>query len=116
MRNERGLISFQAIVTIALVILGVYLAFKFIPPWIDYFALKDTMEQIIKMRTMLTEGEIKERVIEEARQLHIPLSEEDIVLEKEGNRVILAVNYEVRVLLPWGLERVFSFSPEVHNP
>ena len=46
--------------------------------------------------------QIREAVLLEALDLRIPLSRENITVEKEVNYVFISLNYVVPIILPWG--------------
>ena len=58
--------------------------------------------------------QIREAVLLEALDLRIPLSRENITVEKEVNYVFISLNYVVPVILPWG-EFNWNFEITVDN-
>lgn len=117
MQNEYGFVSLKTVTTILVLMLAVYIGFKIIPPWIDYFSFQDEVKQVLKYSKVqsLTEKEIKQSILRKARELHIPITERDIYLQRHGDQLKLTMDYEVRIFLPLGLERAFPFSIEVQS-
>ncbi|MEE8462199.1 MAG: hypothetical protein V3S50_08760 [Acidobacteriota bacterium] len=110
------------------IIIVLYGGYKFGPPFLDDYQLRNATVRIAgyaaagvladtKYGTVRGGGEIeqiREAVLLEALDLRIPLSRENITVEKEVNYVFISLNYVVPVILPWG-EFNWNFEITVDN-
>ena len=110
------------------IIIVAYGGYKFGPPFLDDYQLRNATVRIAgyaaagvladtKYGTVRGRGEIeqiREAVLLEALDLRIPLSRENITVEKEVNYVFISPNYVVPVILPWG-EFNWNFEITVDN-
>lgn len=80
-----------------------YLGYKFLPPYVNHFQLKDAMNEIA-VRHAAGRGSgskaIQDSVLAKAKELQIPLRREDIRVRTEEERVFITVKYVVPVELP----------------
>lgn len=110
------------------IIIVAYGGYKFGPPFLDDYQLRNATVRIAgyaaagvladtKYGTVRGRGEIeqiREAVLLEALDLRIPLSRENITVEKEVNYVFISLNYVVPIILPWG-EFNWNFEITVDN-
>ncbi len=126
--GEQGASNIGCLLIILVVIVIGYGVYKFGPPYLDDQQLRNAAIQIAgyaasgvlsetKYGTGRGRGEIeqiKEAVLIEAIELHIPLTRDDILVEKELNHVSISVKYMVPVRLPWE-EFNWNFAYTVSN-
>lgn len=110
------------------IIIVLYGGYKFGPPVLDDYQLRNATVRIAgyaaagvladtKYGTFRGRGEIeqiREAVLLEALDLRIPLSRENITVEKEVGYVFISLKYIVPVILPWG-EFNWNFEITVDN-
>jgi len=80
-----------------------YLGYKFLPPYVNHFQLKDAMNEIAVRHAAGRGGgskAIQDSVLAKAKELQIPLRREDIRVRTEEERVFITVKYVVPVELP----------------
>ena len=82
-----------------------YLGYKFVPPYVSHFQLKDALNEIAVYRAAGTRGgtekqTTQEEVIAKAKELGIQLKREDIKVRQEEEKVYITVKYTVPVDLP----------------
>jgi hypothetical protein len=115
MQDERGMVSPKTVAIVILLMLIIYLGFLFITPWVNYFSMKDALSQVIKLSKtqVLSDKEIKREILKKARELQITLTEQDILVKRQGDKINVTVEYEEVVSLPLGLERPMFFTLEM---
>ena len=98
-RSQRGFITFSGLVLLLVVAAILFASYKLLPPYIDNYQLQDSMENIARTATYnrLTEAEIRSQVLSEAQELGIPLDERQVVVQRSGNSVDIAVQYYIPV-------------------
>ena len=80
--------------------LAVYLSFKILPPWVDYYFLKDTIEQQTELAKMNSDAEILQNILREVRLREIPITEKNIEIERiEKEQITVLTDYTIEVIL-----------------
>ena len=128
MFRQHGAAHVGCLIGILAILVLAYGGYKFGPPFLDDYQLRNATVRIAgyaaagvladtKYGTVRGRGEveqIREAVLLEALDLRIPLSRENITVEKEVNYVFISLNYVVPVILPWG-EFNWNFEITVDN-
>ncbi len=126
--RQHGATNVGCLIAILAIIIVVYGGYKFGPPFFDDYQLRNATVRIAsyaaagvladtKYGTIRGRGEIeqiREAVLLEALELRIPLSRENIIVEKEVGFVFIALKYMVPITLPWG-EFNWNFEITVDN-
>ncbi len=111
MVQQHGQSNVGCLLTIMVLIVLGYGGYKFGPPLVDNFQLRNAVNQIAQYSAagVLSETkyasrgrpgsieEIEEAVVIEARELRIPLLTENISVQKGGNAVFITVEYTVPI-------------------
>jgi hypothetical protein len=128
MFRQHGATNVGCLLAMLVIIIVAYGGYKFGPPFLDDYQLRNATARIAgfaaagvladtKYGTVRGRGEIeqiREAVLLEALDLRIPLSRENITVEKEVNYVFISLNYVVPIILPWG-EFKWNFEITVDN-
>ncbi len=128
MFRQHGATNVGCLLAMLVIIIVAYGGYKFGPPFLDDYQLRNATVRIAgyaaagvladtKYGTVRGRGEIeqiREAVLLEALDLRIPLSRENITVEKEVNYVFISLNYVVPIILPWG-EFNWNFEITVDN-
>ena len=78
----------------------IFAAYKLLPPYIDNYQLQDSMENVARTATYtskMTEGEIRDQILGQAKQLGIPLRAEQVAVQRSGVTVSISAHYDVSV-------------------
>ena len=116
MVRQHGGTNVGCLIGILVIIIVAYGGYKFGPPFLDDYQLRVATVRIAgyavagvladtKYGTVRGGGEIeqiREAVLLEALDLRIPLSRENITVEKEVGYVFISLKYIVPITLPWG--------------
>ena len=104
---------------IFVVVAGGYVACKVIPPYFESYQFKDAVKDEATHDTYMpkSEAEIRASVYKRAQDYEIPISEEDIQVQRSGmagnGMVIIKAQYVVHVDLPgYPLDLHFDASTE----
>jgi len=112
-RPQQGAGRIKAIITITIIILLVYLAIKIIPPFVNYYDLRDHMEQTATFAAVgtQTEAQIREDIWRKIQDLGIPGRPEYLKVSKGNRRVQISYQYVIEV--PFlGYTIKLNFAPE----
>ena len=91
-RGEGRLGFFVSVVAVAC--LG-FVGFKVIPVRIQAYQFRDTLREEARFASVnrQTDGEIKERIMEEAQALNIPLEADNLKIERSRKEVVISAHY-----------------------
>jgi hypothetical protein len=117
MRSDKGAVSLGFLIFLFLVALGIYLGFKLIPPHWEYYSLKEATRQglVSSSAPPYRDADVKEAVLQKARNLGVPLSEADLVLFRDRQAVSIEFSWEREVVLPGRVKR-YSFTIKDSEP
>jgi hypothetical protein len=99
--RERGEGRFGTLFAIVVLVVMVYLGFKFVPVMINSYTFKDFIEEEARFASVRRDDEeIKTRIYKKARELDLPITEEMIFTERTSARFDIAVSYTVPIVTP----------------
>jgi hypothetical protein len=111
MGSNRGKIGSGTLLFFALLVAGIYFGFKFVPPYWEYYSLREAARQglVAASAPPYHDADAKDSVIEKAKRLGVPLGEGDLVFTRDTRSVSIAFSWEREVSLPGRIQR-FSFA------
>ena len=98
----------------------VYVGAELIPPYFANYEFQDTLDTEARLGTYSTKGDdvIREAVFRRAQDLEIPISREDILVQRSGQgangSVVIETDYTIHVDLP-GYPMDLHFHPASKN-
>jgi hypothetical protein len=113
--GQRGEGKFKAIAFTAIVVFGVYAAFKLLPPYIAEYQLSDKMQEQARFAVVnrYTEEKIRDTIFKEAQDLDIAISQDEIKVFASPSVVRISVDYTVPVdLMVYKVDLHFTPSSE----
>jgi hypothetical protein len=113
--GERGEGRLKAFVYTAILVIGVYLAFKLVPLYVAQYQLKDKMEEQARFAVVnrYTDDQIRDNLFRVIQDLDIPAKREDIKVASTNHGISISVAYTVPVdLLVYKTDLNFSSSSE----
>ena len=112
-RPQHGGGTLKAIIWIVVLVLLVYLSIKIIPPFVNYYDLRDHMGQTATLAAVgnQTELQIREDIWKKIQELEIPAKYDDLKVSKGGRRVQISCHYVVEVPI-LGYTLKLTFDPE----
>jgi len=98
-RFERGEGKLKGILIVTIVVLGIYTAWKILPPYVNDYQLADKMQEQSRyaMVNRYTEDQIRDNIYKIMQDLDIPAKREDIKIVANGNVVKISLDYTVPV-------------------
>ncbi len=95
--------TLKPLLGLAVVIAGFWMAWKLIPPYFANYQLEDFMMQEARFNayTPKSENDMRETVFKKAQELDIPLTREQINVQRAGNSISIWAEYSVHVDLPY---------------
>jgi len=105
----------KAVVFTAVIVLGIFLAFKLVPPYVSEYQLQDKMQEQARFGIVnrYSEEQIRDNVFKVVQDLELPIKREDIKVSVSLATVKISLEYTVPVdLLFYSTELHFSPSSE----
>ena len=112
--------TIKLILILGLLALGVWVSAELIPPYFSNYEFQDTLDTEARLGTYSTKGEdaIRDEVFRKAQDLELPLTKDDIRVQRSGGvgagSVLISTDYTVHVDLP-GYPMDLHFHPESKN-
>ena len=112
--------SMKLVLGFGLIIVLIYGAWLIIPPYFTNYQFEDEIknEALHSTYTSKTEDDIRNAVLKQARDLDIPVTREQVKVQRVGSMgqgsIVIDVNYTVHVALP-GYPLDLHFNPTTSN-
>jgi hypothetical protein len=113
--GERGEGRLKAFSYTAILVIGVYLAFKLVPLYVTQYQLKDKMEEQARFAVVnrYSDDQIRDNLFRVIQDLDIPAKREDIKVASTSHGISISVAYTVPVdLLVYKTDLNFSSTSE----
>lgn len=112
--------TIKLVLSLALLVATVYVGAELIPPYFANYEFQDTLDTEARLGTYSTKGDdvIRDTVFRKAQDLEIPVSKDQIRVQRSGNlgngAVIIETDYTIHVDLP-GYPMDLHFHPQSKN-
>ena len=112
--------TIKLILILGLLAMGVWVSAELIPPYFSNYEFQDTLDTEARLGTYSTKGDdvIRDEVFRKAQDLELPVTKEQIKVQRTGNAgsgsVLIETEYTVHVDLP-GYPLDLHFHPESKN-
>ena len=114
-RSQRGEGKLKSIVFTLIIILGIYVAYKLVPPYVNEYQLQDKMQEIARFGIVnrYSDEQVRENVFKTVQDLNLPIKREDIKVTITQAICKISLDYTVPVdLLFYSTELHFTPSSE----
>jgi len=114
-RSERGAGKLKSSVFVLLLLLGIYVGYKLVPPYVSEYQLQDKMQELARFGIVnrYSEEQVRENVFKTVQDLDLPVKREDIKVTVTQATCRISLDYTVPVdLLFYSTELHFSPSSE----
>ena len=114
--NQRGEGRMGVLISAAVLGIGIFLAVKIIPVRIDAYNFRDTIREECRMGAVRqNDSAIVKRIMDEAKDLGIPLSKQNLKVIRSAKRLRISVSYETSIDLKF-TTYVYRFRAEEEAP
>ncbi|HEU5402101.1 MAG TPA: hypothetical protein VFU86_12135 [Terriglobales bacterium] len=93
----------KALLGLAVVVAGFYLAWVLIPPYYNNYSFQDELDNQARnavYNQQMTEDDVKKSLAKTAKDLDIPLTADDIHVEKAGSNISIWAEYTISIQTP----------------
>ena len=88
---------------LAILVLFFYTVFIFALPWVKYQIYRNYATKVIKTSEGITNQKLTEMLLTEARDLKIPVNTSNVVIDLQGSKKIVTIEYSA-VIKPFYLQ------------
>ena len=106
----------KAILAVVVVVAMFIAAFRVVPPYFNNYQLQDEIESIARLNTYSnkSEDEIRDMVLKKAKEYEVPVTAEQVKVNRTGQEIAISAKYMVHVNLP-GYPLDLHFNPHTAN-
>lgn len=115
LRYQRGEGQFGCIVALLLLLIGIFIAYKMVPIKVKAAELRGEVIDEAKRAGQHKDDVIMKNILAKASVLELPVTKEDVTINRSGSRIHVVVEYVVPVELP-GYTYEWEFRHEADNP
>ena len=92
----------RALIGVLFIVAVIYGTWLFVPPYFSNYKLQDAISDEARTNTYTpkSENDMRETIYKKAQDMDIPLTREQIQVQRSGNSVIINVDYVVHLNLP----------------
>lgn len=93
----------KAFLGLAVVVVGFYLAWVLIPPYYNNYSFQDELDNQARTAVynqQMTEDDVKKSLAKTAQDLNIPLTVDDIHVQKTGGNISIWAEYTISIDTP----------------
>ena len=116
--TERGMVSFKVLFWLLVLFIVVHIGIKLVPMYIDSERMKDEMSVKAELAQTLSDNEILTDLVKKAKELDLPLGQEDIVLTRNEDTHMMKISakWDVTVhfffdVYPPYTTKIYHFEP-----
>jgi cell division protein FtsL len=98
-RSQRGAGKLKAIIYTAILVVGVFMAFKIVPLYVANYQLKDKMAEQARFAVVnrYSDDQIRDVIYKTVQDLDIPAKREDIKVEHTSHGLRISLDYTAPV-------------------
>jgi hypothetical protein len=90
--TERGMVSFKVLFWLLVLFIVVHIGIKLVPMYIDSERMKDEMSVKAELAQTLSDNEIMTDLVKKAKELDLPIGQEDIVLTRNEDTHMMKIS------------------------
>jgi hypothetical protein len=98
-RSQRGAGKLKAIIYTVILVVGVFMAFKIVPPYVANYQLKDKMSEQARFAVVnrYSDDQVRDVIYKTVQDLDIPAKREDIKVEHTSHGLRISLDYTAPV-------------------
>ncbi len=93
LKNEDGAITFKTAVILTIIGLLVYVGSVYIPPYMDYYLLREKLNSEAGLAHMYTNNALAKHILKEADGWGLDLTRENIIIDRPYGEIYLSFKY-----------------------
>ncbi|HJS97675.1 MAG TPA: hypothetical protein VJ756_01195 [Terriglobales bacterium] len=97
--------TLKLLVALGVIAVGIYIGFQLVPPFFANYQFQDAIqnEAVLQSYSNKSEDEIRSTIYKKAQELEIPISQDQINVQRMGGggSLAISVTYTVHVALPY---------------
>jgi hypothetical protein len=116
-RDRRGGSTSGCLVSLVILVVGIYAGIHFGKPWVKYYELVDEMRVSARLAPTLSDAVIRRRLEQKADELQLPPEAKKFIITRSGKprRIVISTEYSETVTIPL-VTHTFLFQPQAEEP
>jgi hypothetical protein len=114
-RRERGEGNFGCLIGIVVLLIAALIAYKLIPIKVKTADMRDTVMDEARSAGAHKDGQIRAAILNKAKQLNLPIGDENVKVRRQSGIIYVDVEYTVPVEFP-GYTYNWHFRHKTDNP
>jgi predicted membrane protein len=114
-RRQRGEGRIGCLIGLVLLLVAILIAYKMIPIKVKSAEMRDIVTDEARAAGNRSDKQIKAAILHKAESLELPVTDEDIVIDRRSGEIKIEVDYVVPVEFP-GYTYEWAFHHQVQNP
>jgi hypothetical protein len=99
-RRERGEGNFGCLIGVIIMLAGIFIAYKMIPVKIKAAELREVVQDEAKSAGTHNDDHIRAAIVAKAKEDGLPVTDENIQIERTTSEISVDVNYIVPIVFP----------------
>lgn len=100
-RNQSGISKLALLIFVPLIGATLYSGYRIIPFYYDYYELINQMESLARVASVNTDQELRQKLKAHLKRTNLPITIDDITLERFGDSIRMSTNYEEVFDITW---------------
>ncbi len=114
-RGQRGEGQVGCVFGLIFLLIGIFIAYKLIPVKVQAAELRQTIVDESKMAGTRSDGRIMAAIVKKADDLRLPVTEDNVKIDRRQNSIVVDVEYVVPIEFPGFVYR-WKFHHHADNP
>jgi hypothetical protein len=114
-KGQRGEGQLGCVIGLIILLAAGYVAYKMIPVKVRAADLRQEITDVARSAGTLREPQIRKQIMAKAEELELPLTPENLVVQRRSDRVVIEATYTVPVEFP-GYTYQWNFKHVADNP
>lgn len=93
--NEKGGIPVKALFWILVFIIGLYSAYKFAPPELEFYMFKTDIDEEAKIAHMYSDEALAKRIFQKAETWNVPIDADSLQIERGAYDITITADYTI---------------------
>lgn len=113
--TQKGESNFGCLFALVLLLVGLLIGWKMIPIKVKAAEMKDVVVDESRAAGSHNDKQIMASILDQAKKLELPITEDDVKINRRANDISVEVNYTVPVTFP-GYTYNWNFHHKAENP
>ena len=112
--EQSGTSNTQTLLIVLGSILGIYFIWKYAPPYITYYQVRQAFMNVARQSSHLDDAQLQEELVRRLESINPPFTSNEVTIERQGRSCSIFIDYVEVVWHPiWDKEHRLYFEPRI---